>query len=338
MADTNGDVKNKTPEEASTKEEEKPAEPEATDAQVGASEEKADEAPQEPKKQESNKKRKAPSDSKEPTKASRRSIRGAPKSQPTPAQILNFLLSDKALDLCRPEDELKDLEAGGKDIRTYSGSELSPFEELLCAIILSRPISHRLGLRTIRTILNKPYEFVSPKAISNASPDQRHQAMFDAKTQHKDKTATQIGMLAQVVKEKFSNSEDDTSLDKLRTEAGKDWDDERDLLQTNIKGLGKTGLDIFYRRVQWLWPEAFPFVDERTARGVEKLGLPKDAEKLAKLIDQNWSELDTSGLPKGNKDQSKRRVFVVVCERATGAELEGKVEALLEGAATSVAN
>jgi len=31
----------------------------------------------------------------------------------------------------------------------------------------------------------------------------------------------------------------------------------------------------------------------------------------------------------------KRRAFVVVCERATGADLEGKSEALLEAAASS---
>ena len=159
--------------------------------------------------------------------------------------------------------------------------------------------------------------------------------MFDAHTQHKDKTATQLGMLADSVIEHFASDENDTSLEKARKDGKQDWDTERDLLQTNIKGLGKTGLDIFFRRVQWLWPEAYPFVDERTARGVEKLGLPKSAEGLAKVIDSNWDKLDTSKLPKGSKDQAKRRAFVIVCERATSADLEGKAEALLEAATTS---
>lgn len=280
------------------------------------------------------KKRKAEDDAgKEPTKASRKSARGAPKSKPSEIQVLNYLLGDEALDLCRPEDELTDLKNRGKDTKTYSGSALSPFEELLCAVVLSRPISHRLGLRTIRTILNKPYEFTSPKAINAASVEKRHEAMFDAHTQHKDKTATQIGMIAQVVTEKFATNESDTSLDKVRSQANKSWDEERDLLQSSIKGLGKTGLDIFFRRVQWLWPEAYPFVDERTARGVEKLGLPKQAEQLRKLIEAKWADLETGHLAGGSKGEKQMRAFVVVCERATGADLEGKIEALLEAAA-----
>ncbi|PSK41885.1 hypothetical protein B9Z65_9271 [Elsinoe australis] len=288
----------------------------------------------EPVRKSTNKKRKAEETTKEPSKASRRSERGATKAQPSTQQMLSFLLSDKALELCRPDDEIKDLEERGNDIRTYSGSELSPFEELLCAIVLSRPISHRLGLRTIRTILNKPYNFNSPKAINAATPENRHQAMFDARTQHKDKTATQIGMVAQAISEKFGKNEEDVSLDKVRDEAGKGWDEERDLLQKEIKGLGKTGLDIFFRRVQWLWPEAYPFVDERTARGVEKLGLPKDPQKLVKAIEDSWGKLEKKRLPK-DKEQAKRRAFVVVCERATSADLEGKAEELMEAAASS---
>lgn len=280
------------------------------------------------------KKRKADGkEDKQPTKASRRSVRGA-KAEPSQLNLLNFLLSDKAADLCRPEDEIKELEQK-KDLRTYSSTALSPFEELLCAIVLSRPISHRLGLRSIRTILNAPYNLTSPKAIKDIGPEKVHQAMLDARTQHKEKTASVIGLIADVVGERFGKNDSDTSLDKLRDEAGKDWDSERDLLQQSIKGLGKTGLDIFYRRVQWLWPEAYPFVDERTARGLEKLGLPKHPEKLVECLNEHWDKLDTSGLVNADKEAKKRRAFVVVCERASGSELEGKSELLLETAASS---
>jgi len=268
-------------------------------------------------------------------KASRRSTRGTGKAQPSHQQLLNFLLSNEAADMCRPEDEAKDMEGKGKDYKTYSSTGLSPFEELLCAIVLSRPISHRLGLRTIRTILNSPYSFNSPKAIKGFTPEQRHQAMFDARTQHKEKTASQIGMVADVITDEFGKNDEDTSLEKVRTMAKKDWDEERTLLQSHIKGLGKTGLDIFFRRVQWAWQEAFPFVDERTARGIEKLGLPKNPDDLVKVLNDNWSKLDTGILPKGDKESLKRRAFVIICERATAADLEGNSEALIEAAATS---
>ncbi|KAG9568498.1 hypothetical protein KCU71_g2034, partial [Aureobasidium melanogenum] len=269
-----------------------------------------------------------------PREGERRSGRGAQKAAPTTEQLLNYLLSPASTELCRPDDESSVVESQGVDFKTYSSSALSAFEELICAVVLSRPIGHKLGLRTIRTILNAPYSFNTPSAIISAGKERRHQALNDAKTQHKDKTAEQIGLVADVVAHKFSKNDTDTSLDKVREQASKGWDMERDLLQENIKGLGKTGLDIFFRRVQWLWPEAYPFVDEKSSRGIEKLGLPKHPDELAKVLDRYWAKLDTSNLEKGDKEMQKRRAFVVICERATSADLEGKSDAILEAAAS----
>ncbi|KAH0379693.1 hypothetical protein KCU92_g8025, partial [Aureobasidium melanogenum] len=269
-----------------------------------------------------------------PREGERRSGRGAQKATPTTEQLLNYLLSPASTELCRPDDESSVVESQGADFKTYSSSALSAFEELICAVVLSRPIGHKLGLRTIRTILNAPYSFNTPSAIISAGKERRHQALNDAKTQHKDKTAEQIGLVADVVAHKFSKNDTDTSLDKVREQASKGWDMERDLLQENIKGLGKTGLDIFFRRVQWLWPEAYPFVDEKSSRGIEKLGLPKHPDELAKVLDRYWAKLDTSNLEKGDKEMQKRRAFVVICERATSADLEGKSDAILEAAAS----
>lgn len=330
---------------AAAAEESKPDEPKVEDAQEEAPANKTEEGTEEDAPDKENEKPKSATKSKkrkaedtagtESAKASRRSTRGTGKAQPSQQQLLNFLLSNEAADMCRPEDEAKDLEGKGNDYKTYSSTALSPFEELLCAIVLSRPISHRLGLRTIRTILNSPYGFTSPKAIQGFTPEQRHQAMFDARTQHKEKTASQIGMVADVIASEFGKNAEDTSLEKVRTTAKKDWDEERTLLQSHIKGLGKTGLDIFFRRVQWAWPEAFPFVDERTARGIEKLGLPKNPDALVKVLNDNWSKLNTSNLPKGDRESLKRRAFVIICERATAADLEGNSDALIEAAATA---
>jgi len=265
----------------------------------------------------------------------RKSERGAKQAAATKAQILNYLLSDAALDLCRPDDEAEEILKAGSSIKTYSASVLSPFEELLCAVVLSRPISHRLGLRTIRTILNAPYNFSTPKSIADAGKEKVRQAMEDAHTQHKDKTAEQITLIADVVTSHFSKDASDSSLEKVREKGNNDWDGERDLLQKNIKGLGRTGLDIFFRRTQWLWDEAFPFVDERTARGADKLGLPRNADKLLEALEKNWAKLDTGSITGDNKAEKLRRAFVIICERATGADLEGKSQALLDAAASS---
>ncbi|KAK4549581.1 hypothetical protein LTR36_006578 [Oleoguttula mirabilis] len=281
------------------------------------------------------KKRKNAAESDEPQKAARRSGRGTAKSQPSQQQLLNYMLSTDAEELCRPEDESADIHERG-DIRTYSSSALNPFEELLCAVVLSRPISHRLGLRSIRTILNEPYSFISAKAVQDAGSEKHHQALWEARTQHKAKTAENIGHIGDVVLSKFTASDDKegTQLQKVRDDCEQDVSKERDYLQANIKGLGKTGLDIFFRRVQWLWTEAYPFVDERTMHALHKLGLPEAGEELIEVIEEHWSTLNTKQLAGDDEAARKRRALVTILERATGSDLEGKHEALGDAAAT----
>ncbi|KAK5724307.1 hypothetical protein LTR15_004351 [Elasticomyces elasticus] len=260
------------------------------------------------------KKRKKAASTDEPQKAQRRSGRGAPKSQPSQEQLLQYMLSTAARELCQPEDETEDIAKRG-DIRTYS--------------------SGAMRLRTIRTVLNDPYNFNSAKATRDAGSEKQHQALWDARTQHKDKTADQIGALAEVVLEKFTadGDEDGTQMYRVREECGHDVDRERDFMQSNIKGLGKTGLDIFFRRIQWTWPKAYPFVDDRTTQSLRKLGLPDDGEELRDLLEKHWDVLKVEELAGGDEETKKRRAFTIILERATGADLEGKHEALLAAAA-----
>jgi len=138
-------------------------------------------------------KRKAISQDPTPSKVARRSARSAPPQATDPTKILNFLLSPSALPLCRPKDETEALKADNSPHRTYASSTFSPFEELVCAVILSRPISHALGVRSIRTLLNAPCEFTTPKAIREAGAEGRREALDIAKTQHRQKTADELG-------------------------------------------------------------------------------------------------------------------------------------------------
>ena len=100
------------------------------------------------------------------------------------------------------------------------------------------------------------------------------------------------------------------------------------MLRKNIKGLGKTGLDIFFRRVQGLWEEAYPFTDQRTADALDKFGLPKSAERLKELLDEKWEELDQEDKAADHDEAQRRRAFVQVLERAVGADLESNIDAV----------
>lgn len=266
----------------------------------------------------------------EPQKAPRRSARGAQKPEIPPVKLLNFLLSRTCTDLCRPKDE-KDASAS---LRTYTSTvPLTPFEELLSAAILSRPIGHALGQRSIRTILNPSYNFRSPKAIQDAGAEKTHQALWDAKTQHKQKTAEQITMLADTVSKKFADNPDDSSLEKLRKEAEYDRDVLRETITDSFKGVGRTGVDIFLRRIQGSWKECYPYIDDRTAQGLERLSLPTYEEPMQKIIDEHWEQLKLDDIDGKDEEEKKRLVFVRVLERALSSDLEGKVDDMLEQAA-----
>lgn len=95
------------------------------------------------------KKRKAGAEaSNAPNKSARRSERSAPPtnlSSEEQVKILNYLLSPASLEQTRPKDEKGELESRGGDekLRTYSASEFSPLEELISAMILSRPIGRK---------------------------------------------------------------------------------------------------------------------------------------------------------------------------------------------------
>lgn len=245
------------------------------------------------------------------------------------------MLSKDAEVLCRPEDESQDIQSRG-NIKTYSGSVMNPFEELLSAVVLSRPISHRLGLRTIRTIFNDPYNFTSARAVQKAGHEKHLKAVWDARTQHKDKTAEQIGLVADTILKKFTASGDKegTQVQKALTDSDNDVDKALDALQESIKGFGATGSKIFLRRVQWLWTSGFPYVDDRTQHSLQKLGLPTEASDLAVVIEKHWSKLDTKNIAGKDVNEKKRRAFVTVLERAIGADLEGKLDELFDAAAT----
>lgn len=46
---------------------------------------------------------------------------------------------------------------------TTSPAAFTPFEHLLTASLLAKPLSHRLGMRTMHTFLNAPFDLNSPE-------------------------------------------------------------------------------------------------------------------------------------------------------------------------------
>ena len=105
------------------------------------------------------------------------------------------------------------------------------------------------------------------------------------------------------------------------------------MLKKNVKGLGKTGLDIFFRRMQGVWPKSYPFADQRTLGSTAKLGLPNTAEELKKLLDENWNDLQIEDVHSADEDESKRKALVRILERGLGVDFEGHIDIVKSKAA-----
>lgn len=247
-------------------------------------------------------------------------------AKPASVQVLKCLFSDTGLGLSRPQDEILDVQARG-NINTYS-KLLTPFEELLCAVVLSRAIPHDVGLHIIRSVLNAPYKFSSSVAIKIAGPEKVKQALRDIRSQHSGKVAEEIDAIAEAI----SNNNWHNDLSKLRKLSKSSVEAEREVLRRSVKGLGKTGLNLFYRRMQWQWEESFPFVDGRTQASLEQLGLPTRPDSLARMIEVRWANLGIEEQERYSSEEKRRRAFVLVQERVLGAEVQKNTDAILEEA------
>jgi hypothetical protein len=236
---------------------------------------------------------------------------------------LDWLLSDEAFDMANPEipagrGEIdlpegtagkpppkdagkRSSVSGDEPILRYPQSRLTPFQNLVAACLLSKPISHKLGLRTIQTLLNPPFGLRTLDDLDEAGYEGRRKVMWEARTQHKEKTAAQLGDVCAGVRELCGDRDSEEELNNMAgireqlegLETG-DATDKVVQLLTQVKGIGPGVAGIFLRRVQGDWSEVFPFADDRSLAAAKRLGLIKDggdAEDLAKLVNGDRTKL-----------------------------------------------
>ncbi|CCG81360.1 Putative uncharacterized protein [Taphrina deformans PYCC 5710] len=232
--------------------------------------------------------------------------------------ILSYLLLDSTLDSISPPEIL---EPGcEKDLR-YPHSDLPPFCALVSALLLSKPFSHRLGMRAIHQIFKEPYSFTTPKVILEAGGDDRWQALKDAHTLHKDKTSGQLRDLSELIKNEYPKDFDNSDLVEFREKAGGDVD----MLQKNvcqIKGFAEKTTTLFFRRVQLQWSELFPYADDLALQAAKDMGLEvSSASELRDLLKDHLGDVSEEDL---------RRQYIRVLEVLIGKKLDKDIDASKE--------
>jgi len=258
---------------------------------------------------------------------------------------VEWLLSPNAFDLANPQvlpgkgeidlppsqqDKTPPPDSAGQSISTsdqpsllrYPDDKLTPFQNLVSALILSKPLSHRLGLRSIQTLLNPPFSIRTLGDLDEAGYEGRRKIMWEARTQHKEKTATQLGDLVNGIREICSPSSHEEGLSALSGVRGqiqgKSPEEARETVERmlkKIKGIGPGVVGIFLRRVQGDWGEVFPFADERGLKAARAFGLVKEGDGAEAL----------RGAVGGEGDEGRGR-YVRVLDVLVGLELEKKVE------------
>ena len=234
-----------------------------------------------------------------------------PKAAKKEPSALDWLLSDEAFDMANPEipsghgeidmdsanTKTPPPEFAGKHSSTsqeavlrYPHSHLTPFQNLVAACLLSKPISHKLGLRTIQTLLNPPFGLRTLSDLDEAGYEGRRKVMWEARTQHKEKTAGQLGDVCEGVKELCGGKDKEEELSEMQgvrdqlkgmdaAEAAKHVTE----TLTKIKGIGPGVAAIFLRRVQGDWDEVFPYVDDRSVKAAKEFGLIEGGQGAEEL-------------------------------------------------------
>lgn len=151
----------------------------------------------------------------------------------------------------------------------------SPLWQLLVlSMLLSARISSDIAVAAARELFKAGYR--TPKAMCEASWQDRVDALGRGHYRRYDeRTSTMLGEAAVTVL-------DDYAGDLRRLHTGDAGDIEKAL--ERFKGIGPTGAAIFCREVQGVWPDLAPYVDARAAEGAQRLGLPRSADRLAKLV------------------------------------------------------
>ncbi|KAL2429584.1 hypothetical protein ABEF95_007585 [Exophiala dermatitidis] len=146
---------------------------------------------------------------------------------------------------------------------------------LLNAIFSSARISHDLAAKTLATAIKAGYHKID--VLKNSTWDERTKVLTEGGyTRYREKTATALGELVELVEEKYQGdlnnilpgSKTDSSPLEVRKRL------------KEIKGLGDVGVDIFFDTAQGVWPCLAPFIDPRSAKTAEAIGIPGDAGAL----------------------------------------------------------
>ncbi|MEU9118048.1 endonuclease [Streptomyces sp. NPDC048483] len=170
------------------------------------------------------------------------------------------------------------------------------YQVLVLADLLSTRIRASVAVASARTLFDAGMS--TPRRMLDATWQQRVDALGEGGYRRYDEsTATRLGEGAALLLDKYGGD-----LRRMRQAADGEAGELRRALQ-ELPGVGPTGSAIFLREVQGVWTEFAPFLDPKAVQGAERLGLPGDRTKLARLVTENEAAAFASALVRAALDQ-----------------------------------
>ncbi len=148
---------------------------------------------------------------------------------------------------------------------------------LVLSVLLSTRIKAGIAVDAAREL--RAAGMGTVRAMAGSTWQQRVAALGRAHYKRYDEqTATALGEGARYLLDEYRGD-----LRRVREAANGEFRTLAGLLG-KVPWLGPVGADIFAREVQLVWPEFRPHLDGKALQGAEKLGLPTQPGRLAKLV------------------------------------------------------
>jgi len=153
---------------------------------------------------------------------------------------------------------------------------------LFNAMLSSSRISHEIARKTLKCVLRAGYHDL--KTLHESTWKQRTEVLTEGGyTHYREKTATAFGDLAKLMEDKYNN---DPSCLLLMD----DNKDPRSTLKSRlkeIKQMGNVGIEIFMASIQGFYPRVAPFLDSRSFKTAQELGLGDDVCAMFEALDKD---------------------------------------------------
>ncbi|KAJ5488858.1 hypothetical protein N7539_003748 [Penicillium diatomitis] len=162
---------------------------------------------------------------------------------------------------------------------------------MIDALVKSRPISHQVAESTVAGLIEDEYHDID-RLLGTTWEERTNRLRVVGYNRYREQCASNLGALCDLVLEKY-----DGDLNNLLEEAHEDREEVRTLVK-EFKGIGELGAELFLDNVQSIWPSMAPFIDSRSLRTAEEIGLGNDVSAIYEQLQHDPLRMSTfvSGL------------------------------------------